>query len=555
MYYDRKLEIKDKTNNQFDSFMRLFRNKTRKSSWFVGTSPLALAACGSGSNDGQADAIVRTLVAGTDSADLFENSSSNEKIEGGLGDDIFVVDFGGGNDLITDTGGNDTLKIVFRDAENNAQLDTMYKDGSDLVVEMRDGQTTTTVEDAFEGDNAIETINAFHAGGNWGEGILGNLYLLDDENIASGDHIAVGTNTADTYDSTADGKNGLAIFAAGGDDTITTGDGTQYIFGGAGDDILNGGEGDDTVLGEAGDDTIYMSPGVDQEDGGEGTDTLILGDWAGSYSGTLNLENGDNFAAGGDGSTSNHKIYNFENVKTETTGDMTIIGTDGDNTIQTGDGNDVISGGAGNDLINPGRGDDTIDAGDGDDIIVASFGADFEDGGNGNDTLLVPGVNVDYSVTYNLTEGTLGATGGDLSTGFASIENIKVGYHWITNEYLSSPGHYTVIGTVEENRIETSEGNDVLEGRGGSDILTGNGGADTFVFKEGEQGTDTITDFDFSEGDKLDLSSYDITTEEAAEALMSDGTTGVNVTFDGNIIVTISGLNVADFAAADGWLA
>jgi len=36
---------------------------------------------------------------------------------------------------------------------------------------------------------------------------------------------------------------------------------------------------------------------------------------------------------------------------------------------------------------------------------------------------------------------------------------------------------------------------------------------------------------------------------------MSDGTTGVNVTFDGNIIVTISGLNVADFAAADGWLA
>jgi hypothetical protein len=48
MYYDRKLEIKDKTNNQFDSFMRLFRNKTRKSSWFVGTSPLALAACGGG---------------------------------------------------------------------------------------------------------------------------------------------------------------------------------------------------------------------------------------------------------------------------------------------------------------------------------------------------------------------------------------------------------------------------------------------------------------------------------------------------------------------------
>ena len=48
MYYDRKLEIKDKTSNQVDCFMRLFRNKTRKSSWLIGTSPLALAACGGG---------------------------------------------------------------------------------------------------------------------------------------------------------------------------------------------------------------------------------------------------------------------------------------------------------------------------------------------------------------------------------------------------------------------------------------------------------------------------------------------------------------------------
>lgn len=48
MYHDRKLEVQHATNNPVDSFMRLFRSKTRKSSWFIGTSPLALAACGGG---------------------------------------------------------------------------------------------------------------------------------------------------------------------------------------------------------------------------------------------------------------------------------------------------------------------------------------------------------------------------------------------------------------------------------------------------------------------------------------------------------------------------
>ena len=47
---------------------------------------------------------------------------------------------------------------------------------------------------------------------------------------------------------------------------------------------------------------------------------------------------------------------------------------------------------------------------------------------------------------------------------------------------------------------------DDIYGGEGDDILTGNDGADTFHFLYANAGSDTITEFDISEGSKLDLS-------------------------------------------------
>ena len=113
----------------------------------------------------------------------------------------------------------------------------------------------------------------------------------------------------------------------------------------------------------------------------------------------------------------------------------------------------------------------------------------------------------------------------------------------------------TIYGTSGDNIITTGSGSDTVYAGAGNDTLTGNGGADTFVFIEGEAGTDTITDFDLTEGDKLDLSSYGIGTEEAAEATMSDVSGSVEIAISGSTIASITGLTVADFAAADGWIA
>ena len=54
------------------------------------------------------------------------------------------------------------------------------------------------------------------------------------------------------------------------------------------------------------------------------------------------------------------------------------------------------------------------------------------------------------------------------------------------------------------------DGNDILVGGTGNDVLSGGQGADAFTVNAGETGSgnaDTIVDYNFVEGDKLDLSS------------------------------------------------
>jgi Ca2+-binding RTX toxin-like protein len=67
-------------------------------------------------------------------------------------------------------------------------------------------------------------------------------------------------------------------------------------------------------------------------------------------------------------------------------------------------------------------------------------------------------------------------------------------------------------GNAGANWLNGSDGDDYLFGGGGNDILVGGIEMDTFVWRAGDQGTesapavDTITDFDMSaSGDKLDL--------------------------------------------------
>ncbi|MFS1862686.1 retention module-containing protein [Vibrio lentus] len=67
-------------------------------------------------------------------------------------------------------------------------------------------------------------------------------------------------------------------------------------------------------------------------------------------------------------------------------------------------------------------------------------------------------------------------------------------------------GNDRLVGGSGDDTLIGGDGNDTLIGGGGSDILTGGNGMDSFVWLNIEDGVaDTITDFNLSEGDQIDL--------------------------------------------------
>ena len=102
--------------------------------------------------------------------------------------------------------------------------------------------------------------------------------------------------------------------------------------------------------------------------------------------------------------------------------------------------------------------------------------------------------------------------------------------------------------------VDGGEGNDTLKGGGGSDTLAGGTGSDTFVFLKSDvtSGADTITDFTPQAGDKLDLSSFGISTKsKALDTMTDDGSGNTQVTIDGDLIVTLNGISKSDLSGYD----
>ncbi|MFS1959353.1 retention module-containing protein [Vibrio lentus] len=73
-------------------------------------------------------------------------------------------------------------------------------------------------------------------------------------------------------------------------------------------------------------------------------------------------------------------------------------------------------------------------------------------------------------------------------------------------ELTGGSGNDRLVGGSGDDTLIGGDGNDTLIGGGGSDILTGGNGMDSFVWLNIEDGVaDTITDFNLSEGDQIDL--------------------------------------------------
>jgi Ca2+-binding RTX toxin-like protein len=244
-----------------------------------------------------------------------------------------------------------------------------------------------------------------------------------------------------------------SYFGTSGTDTLDGSSAHDLLFGRAGNDTISGLDGNDVIYAGQGDDVIYGGNGIDRIFGEEGNDTIY-------------------------GGAGNDVLYGF-------TGNDTIYGEDGDDLIYGDEDNDTLYGGNGSDTIYGYTGNDIIDGGDGNDFLY---------GGSGNDTVSYASASAGVTVSMNIltAQNTLGA-GYDVIQEFENLTGSAY------NDHLT--------GDHNANIISGGAGDDYINGAGGADLLYGNAGADIFAFTTNGLGsTDTIADFNISEGDAIDIS-------------------------------------------------
>ncbi|HET7805250.1 MAG TPA: cadherin-like domain-containing protein [Pseudolabrys sp.] len=321
-----------------------------------------------------------------------------------------------------------------------------------------------------------------------------------------------------------------------GSDTFLSGTGND-IFNGltnANGDFFNGGDTVDYSHAPAGVTVSLLSQGISQNTGGAGFDTLInIESLRGSaFNDTLTSNGISGVLEGGPGNdilsgqVGGNETVSYEHATGPVTVNLSV--TAQQNTI--GAGLDTISnfeavrGSAFNDTLS-GSGSSVLEGGAGADTLNGTIG--------GSDTASYE--HATAAVTVNLLDPGLntGVAAGDT---FNFIHNLR-----------GSQFNDTLVGDNNAN---------VLNGWGsrdnGSDVLTGNGGGDTFVFNGGHV---TVTDFNHSESDKIDLGFLNFGTgisQTELQSLITAAAPGSQTLDFGNdqtvtVNVSVSSLQLSDF--------
>ncbi len=198
---------------------------------------------------------------------------------------------------------------------------------------------------------------------------------------------------------------------------------------------------------------------------------------------------------------------NPEALKTILAGDDSLAGSAGADLFRTYAGRDTILGNGGRDTVFAGLGDDVIRAHDvagapsgdtylrgeeGNDWIGGGSGFDDANGNQGNDTITT-GAGDDYCVGGKDDDLLFGDAGQDFVYGNLGNDTCEGG-----------DGNDVIRGGQDNDVVRGGAGDDFVSGDKGSDTMTGGTGADIF-HTFGDAGRDLVTDFNFAEGDRVQL--------------------------------------------------
>ncbi len=241
-------------------------------------------------------------------------------------------------------------------------------------------------------------------------------------------------------------------------------------------------------------------------------------------------------------------------------GSATVIGAAGSaNTIFAGGGNDQIAAGSGANLIGLGSGSNVVTA-QGTDTVVTSSGTDVVYGagtsqvvfgGTGHLTF-VGGAGTATVVTGSAATTLFGGSGGTVNLFGAATGNIlAAGAGNETLEGGSATGANVFVGGSGSDALLGGAGNDTFVAGSGAATMTGSGGSNVFEFIAGatKGGTDVITDFGSSSGNRVLVSGYGSSNAAVvATATVGGGSTTVTLGDSTKVVfVGVSSLGTASF--------
>ncbi|EJM02197.1 putative calcium-binding protein [Pseudomonas sp. GM102] len=455
--------------------------------------------------DAQGDSLsLIERVVGSSFGDTLSANASGAVLEGGVGNDVYIVNGYSVSTIEQAGGGNDEIRTTLTSMSLAANIENLTYTGTGSFTGYGN-----TGDNVITGGAGTDTL----MGGAGADQFIGGAGI-DTVSYSDSNYIAVTINTKtgiNTGIAAGDTYNGIEIIQGGlGDDTFISGSAADTFDGLAGNDTVDystssaavsvslvagavGAGGDaqgdklssiDKVIGTAFNDTLASNTSSSVLEGGAGNDVYVI-----SGNGVSIIEQ----IGGGDDEvrttmSSLSLAGNIERLTYTGTGNFTGYGNAGDNVITGGIGNDVLLGGAGADQFIGGDGTDTVSYADsltgvtintntgvntgiatGDtynsievlkgssygDVFIGSNGADRFDGGDGFD--MISFANESSGITLDLSVPVLtGVAAGDAYTSFEVFQGTSQ-----ADTFTGSTG-------AKENFI----------GGGGADILNGTGRGD-----------------------------------------------------------------------------
>ena len=158
---------------------------------------------------------------GNEGDDVLQGGGGNDVLRGGIGDDTFVWSLGDGRDLVQEqgAGGLDTLQVFDPSGSLTSLADdlTFRRFGNDLRIDFTlnqgEGQGTVTIQDFGDEESRVEFLTLHDTSGNQ----IGNtidLQSIFDQATTLAQRFTVGTELADTLETTPGGGNNENAFAA-----------------------------------------------------------------------------------------------------------------------------------------------------------------------------------------------------------------------------------------------------------------------------------------------------------------------------------------------------